>query len=510
MVSAYFSRLSLWVLVVSVGIVLGSLSLTTCEMDGESVVAHREARDPDAIDVVFVTIDALRADLTNPYGENHPTTPFLSELASQGIVFKNAFSPAPWTAPAMYSIITGLYPTEHGLTKGQTIGNHVVGQPALPAEAFTLTERLAGMGYSTVGINTNYHMAPQFGFNQGFHRYFGDDFAFTPFPNMVVKSLRKQIQMTPRYFLWLHYFDPHFPYIPQPPWFGQWNDSRFRTLVDLSQDVAQRYYRFRRGLTELDPIDPNDVVWVHKLTNLLVGRSIFLFRALPKVKQLVDEDYIRFFRAAYKSTVRQTDNAIHDALEMLGIDDQTLVIVVADHGEELFEHGELGHRKNSSLYQELIRVPFIIRLPGKRAAGTVIDTPVSAIDIVPTVLDIVGLDIPKDLPGQSLVPLLEGGSLPPRPLFAEVSGRTGEARAIIEFPWKYVHNFTQNTGELYNLEQDPQELNNLVVGEQKLALEMFGRLKDWVAATKPRWTLEESPPLSPTEIRRLRAMGYLK
>ncbi|MCP4679040.1 MAG: sulfatase-like hydrolase/transferase [Deltaproteobacteria bacterium] len=476
----------------------------------EQAFPARIARDKGAIDVVLVTIDAERADFLTPYGEKLPTTPFLEKLAAEGVTFKNAFSPAPWTVPAMYSIITGLYPSEHGLTSGQTVGQHVVGQEALPGEAFTLTERLAGLGYSTFGINTNYHMAPQFGFNQGFDRYLGDDFAFMPFPNLAVAGLRDEILSSPKYFLWLHYFDPHFPYIAQPPWFGEWNDSRFRTLFDLSTDVSLRYYWHKRGLPPKSPIRQEDAVLVHKLINLLTARSILLFHGLPKVKDLVDENYIRFFTAAYKSTLRQTDESMEVALKALGVDDQTLLIVTSDHGEELFDHGELGHRKNSSLYQELIRVPLIIYLPGGRAAGTVIDTPVSVIDIYPTVLDLLDQPIPDNLSGRSLRPLFEGKDLKKRPIFAEVSGRMGEARAIIEYPWKYIHNYTTQRGELYHLEQDPGEKDNRTDLEKARVKEMFDRLEKWKQSMAPRWKIEQTAPLSLPEINRLKQMGYLK
>ncbi|MCP4606685.1 MAG: sulfatase [Proteobacteria bacterium] len=470
----------------------------------------RKAREPGAVDVILLTVDALRADFTNPYGETLPTTPFLSKLAAEGVTFTNAFAAAPWTVPSMFSIITGLYPTEHGLTSGQTVGAHVVGQNSLPQDAFTLTERLAEIGYSTFGINTNYHMAPQFGFNQGFKRYVGSEFTFLPFPNLAVDSFKYQIKATPKYFLWLHYLDPHFPYTTQSPWFGKWNDSRFRTLFDLSEEVALKYYWYKRGLPPNDPVDPDEVQLVHHLTNRLTHNSILLFHGLPKIKDIVDQDYIRFFKAAYKSTLRQTDEAMEKALQSLGVDDQTLLIFISDHGEELFERGQLGHRKNSSLYQELLRVPFIIRLPGGKGAGTVIDTQVSTLDIVPTVLEIIGQPIPDDLSGQSLVPLIEGMSFSPRPLFAEVSSWAGETRCIFEFPWKYMHNFTHRQSRLYNIEDDPNEMNDLFAQEKNRALEMHDRLVEWIGRTKPRWKLRDTVQLSPLDIRRLRQMGYVK
>jgi arylsulfatase A-like enzyme len=424
-------------------------------------------------------------------------------------VFKNAFSSGPWTVPSMYSIITGLYPSEHGMTTGQTVGNDVMGQRVLPEQAETLAEHLLKSGYTTFGVNTNFHMAPQFGFDQGFQHFYGEEFAFLPYPNLQLDSIVDQLHRSPKFFLWMHYFDPHFPYSAQPPWFGQWNDSKFRTLSDMCIELAELFYRFKRSLKESDPVEPYEVAGIYKLSSLLMGKPNFLFHHLSKARHVLNEDYTKLFRAAYKSNVRQTDEAMAEAFARLNIDDQTLLIVVADHGEEIFDHGELGHRKNSSLYQELVRVPLIIVLPGGKQGGRVISSPVSIIDIMPTILELTGQPVPPGLSGQSLVPLIRGKSLPRRYVFAEVSGFRGEARAVIDYPWKYIYNFRTFFGELYHLENDPGERHNLVTAESERVVDYHERLVDFVDTRKHRWSLDHVIPLGDEDIQRLRQMGYI-
>jgi arylsulfatase A-like enzyme len=196
------------------------------------------------------------------------------------------------------------------------------------------------------------------------------------------------------------------------------------------------------------------------------------------------------------------------ALASLGVDEETLLIIISDHGEEFLEHGRLGHR--FTLYQELLHVPFVIRLPGRARAGTVIDTPVSILDLVPTVLDLIGEPIPDGLSGVSLKPLIEGGTIPPRPLYAEVKNRTGETKSITEYPWKLIFTIEDDVVELYDLDADPGELNDLSDSEPDRVTEMRTRLEAWFEDAEPRWDTEQAPPLSEEEMKRLQEMGYIQ
>ncbi len=501
-------------LIVSLGCLLVLISFLALHLESERDprvvrVEPRPARESGAVDVLLVVVDTERADFTSPYGAKLKTTPFLKSIADEGITFINAFSPAPWTVPAMFSMVTGLYPSEHGTTKGVD-GKHQFSQ-TMPAAATTLAEYLKEGQYTTFGINTNYTLGQRFGFGQGFDRFIGENFNFIPFPNLVLSSLIPEMEQTSKYFLWLHYFDPHQPYRAHSPWFGQWNESRFHGYLDLVTDLSLKYYRSKLGLKENDAIFPEHATLVNNLvvkTGSERGLSWVyrMFRAMP---ELLSSDYRRFIEAAYSSDIRKTDEAMKEAFSSLGVDDGTLVIVTADHGEELLDHGGLGHHANS-LYQELIRVPLVIRLPGGVGAGKKIRTPVSLIDVTPTVLDLVGLPIPQDLSGVSLKPLIEGSDFNPRPLFSEVDTISQSLRTIIEYPWKYIFNLTTHQRMLFNLERDPGERNNLVDNQSTRAAAMHERLLSWIERAKPRWPDTNRAALTDEDRQQLRALGYIE
>ncbi len=473
-------------------------------------VQPRKDREPGAIDVVLVVIDTARADFTNPYGEKHPTTPFLSELARQGVTFTNMFSVAPWTVPAMYSMITGLYPSEHGIVRGIPGRGNLEGggQQVLPNEAFTLAERLGAAGYTTFGVCTNYHLRPKFGFAQGFDYFVGRNFSSLPFPNLAVSSLAGLIRSEPKYFLWLHYLDPHYEYRLHAPWFGRWNDSKFSSYSEIAAELVFKYYREYKGLSPEAPVAATDIEFVTHVIDQLSNRYTALFAGLSHyIKPSPNDNFARFMRAAYKSELRKTDEALRQAFTTLRIDDNTLVVITSDHGEEIFEHGKFGHR-TGALYQELLQVPLIILLPGRESSGTVIDTPVSTVDILPTILSLLGQSVPEDIPGKSLLPLIEGEEFLPRPLYAEFENP--DARAMLEYPWKYIRNYPDKWEKLYNLSLDPRETNNLCPHEKPRCDNMRRRLGDWSKSIKPRWSARMTTDLSPEEIQQLRQMGYLQ
>lgn len=500
---------------VALGLIVAAACVAWWLLETTVGAAHaagpRRLREPGAVDVVVIVIDTERADYTSAYGAALPTTPILERIAAQGIRFEHVFSPAPWTVPAMFSMFTGLYPSEHGMIQSD---NTKLSSPhALSEDAVTLTELLKDAGYSTFGINTNFTLQPRFGFAQGFDHFVGKDFAFLPFPNLALEAMLPDILRAKKLFLWMHYFDPHQPYRLHYPWFDTWNDSEFHTYPDLLGDLGMRLYRQYLGLGPNDPIRPEHVDAFYKILAAAssgppLGKVYQAFRAAP-IAGLIPEEYRKFMKAAYRSDIRETDKAMGEALVRMGVDDRTIVVVTADHGEELFEHGRLGHHHNA-LYQELLSVPLVIRLPGGKGAGTVIDTPVSTMDLVPTLLDLLGLPIPAGLSGVSLRPLIEERPFAPRALFAEVNSLDGNSRAIIDYPWKYIYNLKTHRAELFDLDEDPGERHNLVKKERKRAEMLHGRLAEWLRQARPRWPDAPKVKLTPDDILKLQHMGYIR
>ena len=155
-------------------------------------------------------------------------------------------------------------------------------------------------------------------------------------------------------------------------------------------------------------------------------------------------------------------------------------------------------------------MPLIVRLPGKARAGTLIDAPVSTLDVLPTVLDLLGEPVPDDLSGVSLKPLIEGDPAAPRPLFSEVKNKRARARALVEYPWKYIYNYQERRRELYHLGHDPGELENLVATEGARASRMHEQLEEWRKSRRLRWQPGEPDTLTPKQLKKLRKMGYVR
>jgi arylsulfatase A-like enzyme len=479
----------------------------------------RAKRSAGAIDVVLVVSDTTRADDLQPYGSKLPTSPFLAAMARQGVTFKNAYSTSCWTVPAMYSMMTGLYPSEHGIVESTIAESSASGaaqrtQRVLPEQAVTLAERLKAEGYATFGVSTNLHLSARFGFGQGFDKFVDGGFQFKPFPRVAVESLRQAIHDSDKYFLWVHYFDAHFPYLERAPWFQQWNDSPFASFDDVSVSAAlSDYWKDKRQpWRAFFPPEDVNLVSAYQLGYLL--EPIRLFDTLSRVTAGPDnvrarDDYGRYLRAAYRSEVRSIDADMEFILRRLGVDDQTLIIFVADHGEEFFDHGRFGHRLDS-LYQELISIPLVIRFPGGAHKGLVIEQPVSLVDLVPSIMELVHGKAPEGLLGHSFVPQLSDGAKPSdRELVAELTHTDGsEHRALVRYPWKYIHHYRDGSGELYDLTADPHEHTDLASRDAERTADMQHRLEAWKAGVSPRWPAAKNVSAQGDDLQKLRALGY--
>ncbi len=462
-------------------------------------------------DVFLIIVDTLRFDYVQSYGSELPTTPFLKELSRQGVLFEKAYATSSWTVPSMFSVITGLYPREHGVDKGGVSKGGVVGQPALNENAVTLTERLDQAGYETYGICTNHHLHQRFGFAQGFDHFVGKGFLKLPFPEMAIGAFEETARGKGPNFFWLHYFDPHFPYRDNQPWFSKWNRSGFADWGEISLDASSRVYRTRNDLGPEDPIPLANITrvnrWAHRIALSHPGEIMKIARtAGPEV----ESRYLNFLKSAYASEVARVDQSIRKVFKKLGVGNDDLVIVTSDHGEEFDDHGSIGHRWLNSLHEELVRVPLLILLPGRAHAGKVVTDPVSLVDIMPTVLEVLELEDDDDAhSGVSLLSTMNGDVKADRVLHGELDEPSARVCYRLEYPWKYIHNYSRSTGHLYNLATDPKERRDLAAVEPGRAKQMLAGLDEWMATTELRWTEVEMIPLSSLELERLRAMGYV-
>jgi len=322
-----------------------------------TVFAADEAPQPN---VLLILVDTLRADHLSGYGHHRNTSPHLDRLARQGLLFTAAAAPASWTIPSVAATLTGRYPGSENIGHGQLAG--------IPDGTPTLAGLLGGAGYSTAGFAANALLDHFRGFHRGFGHYF-----FAPYTDnqFTAEELNRRAldwfehHGDERYFCFLHYMDPHNPYDPPP----------FNS----------------------EPEDPDSpTAWQEGNVRALIAGQV-------KVETADDLERINRF---YDEEVRYVDRQIGLLLARLqrrGLLDNTVVLISADHGEELHDRGNWGH--GFTLYEELIHVPLIIRLPDtmNRAAGLV-EAPVSLVDVMPTIASLAGIPLPDgDFPGRSLL-----------------------------------------------------------------------------------------------------------
>ncbi len=374
-------------------------------------------------------------------------TPTIDELMQSCFIFTNAFSVSSWTVPASMSWFTGVYPSEHKVVNKFSFYEPPVKEIAKLKELspflVTLAEVLKENGYATAGFTGDAGVSGIFGFNAGFDVYI-DSVKFADMEYSIPKALQwLKENRDKKFFLFLHGYDAHGHCEPQGGY-----DYRY---------VAQGYdYKYKGTKQEQESL---------REEGLKNGRV-----------ELRQED-IDFWRAIYDEKINRLDERLSFFLREarnLGLMQNTILIVTSDHGTECYEHQRLDH--GFSLYDELIHVPLFIKLPGI-SSGMRIEDQVSSLDIMPTILDL--LDIKKNAPirnqlkGISLVPAMRSKKVA-RVVFSETDYRRYTYKRAIRTVdnWKFIFTLENKTRELYNLNNDPQEYNNLVEKEPRIAYEL--------------------------------------
>ena len=403
---------------------------------------------PPVDSVVLVVVDTLRADRLSFHGYERETSPRLSHHARRGVVFERAFATSPWTLPSFASLYTGRIPQRHG-AGGSWQANAVPIATSIASELPTLAESLRDAGFATAAFATNFYLGREFGFDRGFDLY--DRARNADLPQRRADDVVRlgldwiDAKGGTRFFLSLHILDPHVPYDPPPDVRGRFSSGYAGELRVPLPGV----HTMREKLDDLDGAD----------------------RA--------------FVSAVYDEQLVSVDAAIgrlFDGLEERLLGERTLVVITSDHGEELFEHGGFEH--GHTLYQEVLHIPFVVFGPGIAPAR--VATPVSLVDVMPTVLDATGLEAMVETEGASLWPVLTGmADLPPRALFAESTLYGAPRRAIIEWPYKLIVEPTTGVRELFDLSADARERNDLAdrhpLIAERLANTMLARMRKTTA-----------------------------
>jgi arylsulfatase A-like enzyme len=378
---------------------------------------------PHAKHVVILLVDTLRADALRTYDPSSRVhTPAMDRFAREGVVFENAQSPENWTKPAVASILTSLFPATHGAKNDAS---------RLPQSALTLGEILQRRGFRTGSFIANGYVSRAFGFDQGWDHYtnYIREQRNTNASNVFREAgdwMEAQLDEDPqrRLFTYVHTIDPHVPYDPPAE-----HLLRYDARTDYDGPVQNRRTHL---LLEDAKRNPPRVVFTEsdkiRLRALYDGEISYH-----------DEHFARFLRR----------------LEELGILDQTIFVVTADHGEEFEDHGSWGH--GHSIFQELIEVPLMVRWPGVAPAGARVREVVSTMGIAPMVLEATGVEVPSEFEGRSLLGFLRGA--PPEGPWVAFSDFQENRRVIRGMDWKLVLR-SSLTYVLFDLARDPRERND--------------------------------------------------
>jgi arylsulfatase A-like enzyme len=443
--------------------------------------------------VLLLTVDTLRADHLSRNGYDRPTTPRLDALVAQGVYFTRAATPIPQTTQALASLLTGVYPHGHRVRDLTD---------RLPADVAYLPELAREAGYRTIAVVSNHVLTPARGLGRGFEVYdAADDARAAPQTTRAALHAVAALRRDERVFLWVHYIDPHVPYLPPP---------------ELARSFDPSYAGpYAAGFGQR-PGGVGDGAYPADLPKRI---AVFANPLPPRVNEHV--------RRLYAADVRATDDAIAQLLDELdsrfGAD--WLVVFAADHGEGLGEHGYF-YDHGDFLHEPGLRVPLAFVLPPghplRRPAE--VSAVVSLVDVAPTLADLMRLDFSAAFAeGRSLTPLLAGGSLEPRPSFAETGQSffpdalerrvrfdvAGRQRAVIDGRWKLVWTpgLSPELGfELYDLVADPGETRDLHRTDHPEAERLRALLFAWLRDAKDR----PPQPASADDLRRLRELGYVE
>jgi arylsulfatase A-like enzyme len=434
--------------------------------------------------LVLISIDTLRADHLGVSGHPWLKTPHIDALAGESVRFERVVAPVPTTLASHTSMMTGTYPQTHGVpSNGHRVaeGNRM------------LAEVLEDEGFRTAGVIGGYPLGPQTRFDQGFGSYtvVGEGSASGERVTEVALEWLDGRE-SGRFFLFVHYWDVHWPYRPPPPYDTMYLDDGVVSAGDKVEIDAVRA-ALRRGESDA------------------VARS----------------DRLRRLYAGGVSYVDAQVGRLVSGLRERGLLDASLLVLTSDHGEAMAEHPAEFWNHGNTVYDAVARVPLLLRLPAADGGGRTEPWLLSNVDLMPTLVELLGFPPPTGLEGESFAGPLRGQTawIGRGPVYSQATkphdarheaGRpwqnADKCRGIWEQGWKLQHCPMQPRVELYDVAQDPDEAKNLLGRGATPALRETGRrlARDLTAWSQSADPLETIPESSPEVIEQLRALGYLE
>ncbi|MBH8607475.1 sulfatase [Thermoactinomyces sp. CICC 10521] len=409
--------------------------------------------------IVLIAIDTLRADRLGCYNNRKPSlTPHLDSLAKQGVLFENMIAENNVTRSSFVTIMTGKNPHQHGIVNMK----HV----PIPARLVPLAQILQKHGYTTAAVDCNHRITGKNSawFKKGYQTYIdpaGDKETHLTLPAREVSQkavawLKKHAH-EPDFFLFLHYWDPHYPYMPEPP-YAKWAEKHAATVSEVRKEPSLKAVM-------------REPLWsfINKYNK----------SGLPASS----------IRQRYDGSVKQVDDSIGDIIKVLsetGTLEETLLIAVADHGESLGEHRI--YFDHHGLYEPTIHVPCIISYPKRLPKNKRITPLCQHADIFPTVLHLAGIRKPKGIgriDGRSLLPLIQGKVKQIRPFVVSCEANWQLKRSIRTLRWKLIRSYEKDVygnpkWELYDLKKDRGETKNVIAQHPQVAKQLRGQMERWV------------------------------
>ncbi|MEQ8767543.1 MAG: sulfatase [Planctomycetota bacterium] len=459
---------------------LGALALIV--LSGALTSCGQEEEPEQPVNVVLISIDTLRPDHLGVYGYDRDTSPRIDAIAKRAVVFDRAYSQSPKTGPSHMTMLTGLFPGAHGV---RNLGEEP--NVALSESIPTLAERLKEGGYKTAAFTAGGHVGADLGFDRGFDTFEAGGGVQKIFERAITEVNDRAKEEEP-FFLFVHTYEVHDPYVP-PEKYQRWNDPSYageiistrRALKEAAGEEWQKQHEIF-----WDKVDPESAADIQRLKDLYDG-------SIALTDELV--------------------GALYDRLEKHGELENTLFVIVSDHGEEFSDHGGFLHE---SLYDELLHVPWIMQFPKGRGDawnGKRIAAPVRMVDLMPTVLRTLDLALPEICEGADIRPLLSGKETPhPRPLFAEWP--RAFMTSLQTDDWKLIQKESAETldEELFNMATDPGETKSVLESESEIAQkvrEAIQKVQGVNGNIHSSFQSGKGVEMSPDVMKELQRLGYI-
>jgi arylsulfatase A-like enzyme len=445
------------------------LSLFSCSKEPAGTV-YPLPDNVRAKNLIIVLIDALRADHVGALGYKRGTTPNVDRLVERGALFTAAIAQCPWTRPSVGTLFTGLYPSTLRMTC-HNFRNPKAECDLLPSSALTLAEILKGEGFETAGVVANINVDEIFGFAQGFNYFESipatwaakdpDWRVHNEWMSKTTVTLTdaaldwlKQRSEERSFFLYLHYLDPHEPYDPPEAHAARFSEESYDVPHPMIRQLEPRYD----------------------------GEIYLVDEQLERILQYMDEELML---------------------------DDTALVILSDHGEEFGDHGGLYH--GYTVFDEQIRVPLFMMIQGLTKPAERITDQVRLLDVLPTLLHVLGIEVPSSVQGVSLVPLMAGEETEQLPALSEWGYNPYSSYRLP--PWKIVYVHSTKQTMLFNIEEDPGELNDLSSmhpGRAKKMLRALERLQISAFEAGEGMASEEGEiEMPPEKVDQLRSLGYV-